>query len=141
MAALLFCASLAACVPPAAGPRGEAARAVTAAGSNHARNVLNWVGSYEGVLPCAGCPAVRTRLTLEAAGGYELRMQPQGRSGPPDLTRGAYTWLPDGATIQLDDAGHRRRFQVLQDRVIALPQDGPAPGVSQDAAGALVRLP
>lgn len=140
-ALLGLCALLTACTVPVAGPRETGTRPGPAAGSNNARNALNWVGSYEGMLPCAGCPAVHTRLTLEATGGYELRMQPQGRSAGPDVTRGAYTWLPDGATIELDDAGHRRHFQVVRDRVIALPNDGPAPGVNQAAAGTLIRVP
>lgn len=141
LALLGLCATLAACTAPVAGLRRPDSRPIPAAGSNNARNALNWVGSYEGLLPCAGCPAVRTRLTLEATGGYELRMQPQDRAGQPDVTRGAFTWLPDGATIELDDAGRRRRFQVVHGHVLALPNEGPAPGVSQAAAGTLARVP
>ncbi|SAI72272.1 lipoprotein [Bordetella ansorpii] len=91
LALLGLCATLMACAVPAAGPPRADSRPVPAAGSNNARNALNWVGSYEGLLPCAGCPAVRTRLTLEATGGYELRMQPHDRTGQPDVTRGAFT--------------------------------------------------
>ena len=39
---------------------------------NHtARNALDWPGSYEGTLPCADCPGIRTRLTLMKDGRYE----------------------------------------------------------------------
>ena len=38
-----------------------------------ARDSLDWAGSYEGVLPCADCPGIRTRVTLSDNGRYESR--------------------------------------------------------------------
>ena len=42
------------------------------------QNSLDWAGVYEGVLPCANCPGVRTRLTLQRDGSYQLVTQIQG---------------------------------------------------------------
>ena len=32
--------------------------------AHNSRNSLDWAGIYEGVLPCADCPGIQTRLTL-----------------------------------------------------------------------------
>ena len=39
------------------------------------QNALDWASSYEGVLPCADCPGIKTRLILNPDGRYELSTQ------------------------------------------------------------------
>lgn len=143
---LLVCASLcvgllSACIAPSGPGRARALSApAPAAAPQNARNGLNWVGTYEGVLRCDACPHARVRLTLEAAGGYEMQAAPPG-AAIPTVTRGAYAWLPDGNSIQLDTSGHGLRFLVARGRVVLLTDGGAVPTPAQEAGRVLVRLP
>src|SRR5690606_254893 len=47
------------------------------------RNALDWAGVYEGVVPCADCPGIEHRLTLEQSGGYQLETRYLERSPAP----------------------------------------------------------
>src|ERR1700722_6754275 len=56
------------------------------------QNSLDWAGVYEGVLPCAGCPGIKTRLTLNRDGTYERVTQYLERQGTAETVRGSFTW-------------------------------------------------
>jgi heat shock protein HslJ/uncharacterized lipoprotein NlpE involved in copper resistance len=107
--------------------------------AHSSRNSLDWAGVYEGVLPCADCSGVRTRLTLGRDDSYELLTQDLGRNGAARIVRGRFTWQPDGNVITLE-AGHGgQRFMVGEGRV-ALLQAGAAPSWPQPAQRVLQRV-
>ena len=56
--------------------------------SHTARDSLDWAGSYEGVLPCADCPGIRTRVTLSDNGRYEKQTQYLDRQPQPEVVAG-----------------------------------------------------
>ena len=56
-------AALAVALSAVVAPVGAAAAAGADAAHN-SRNALDWAGTYEGVLPCADCPGIQTRLSL-----------------------------------------------------------------------------
>lgn len=97
------------------------------AGGHNAHNVLDWAGAYEGTLPCADCPGIRTRLVLDSQDKYELHTQYLDRQPRPDVVRGTFTWQSDGSSIQLDQAGDGQRYFVAEGRLIALNRDGSHP--------------
>jgi heat shock protein HslJ len=100
---------------------------------HNSRNALDWAGTYEGLLPCADCAGIKTRLTLAADGRFTLDTQAL-RSGEAPLTAaGTFTWLPGGNGIQLDQAEGGRSFAVGEGRLIELNADGSRP--EPDAAG------
>ncbi|MCC7348651.1 MAG: copper resistance protein NlpE N-terminal domain-containing protein, partial [Variibacter sp.] len=88
------------------------------------RNSLDWAGVYEGVLPCADCPGIKTRLTLEHDGGYLLETQYLDRDAVPRLVRGQFTWHTSGNAITLDAAGGTRQFAVGEGRLSQLDRAG-----------------
>ncbi|MFA7681162.1 MAG: copper resistance protein NlpE [Pigmentiphaga sp.] len=88
------------------------------------RNALDWAGVYEGVVPCADCPGIEHRLTLEQSGGYQLETRYLERSPAPQIVQGSFTWNEAGSTIRLDQAGSRLRFQVGENRLWMLNQAG-----------------
>lgn len=105
-------------------PRNDAAVPDPA---HNSRNALDWAGSYEGVLPCADCPGIRTRLVLHADGRYELQTQYLERQPAPQTASGRFTWNSAGSTITLDAAGWGQQFRVGEDRLLQLNRDGSAP--------------
>lgn len=95
---------------------------------NHtARDSLDWPGSYEGTLPCADCPGIRTRLTLMQDGRYERATQYLDREPQPETVAGTFSWESDGSTIRLDASGDSQRYFIAENQVIMLYRDGTRP--------------
>ena len=65
--------------------------------SHTARDSLDWAGSYEGVLPCADCPGIRTRVTLSDNGRYEKQTQYLDRQPQPEVVAGTFSGNPTAA--------------------------------------------
>ncbi len=96
------------------------------------------VGHFTGVLPCAGCPGVRTELTLASDwdGRYRYRLIETRLDGGETLeSEGTWTVLrgtpeaPDSVVYQLDPdrPGQRRHFLVLDERRIQLLDESLSP--------------
>jgi len=107
--------------------------------AHNSRNALDWAGVYEGVLPCADCPGIRTRLTLRQDGTYELSRLYIDRDREPRLAGGRFTWQPGDSAIALE-AGHGgQRFAVGEGR-LALLEPAAAPRWPQPARHVLDRV-
>jgi uncharacterized lipoprotein NlpE involved in copper resistance len=106
-------------------PRNEPA--AKAPDMHTSRHSLDWAGTYEGVLPCADCPGIQTRLVLMADGQFELSTQALGRQGAPQITRGRFAWNAAGSDIRFDIAGTPQQFRVGEGRLLQLDADGSAP--------------
>ena len=100
--------------------------------AHSSRNSLDWAGSYEGVLPCADCPGVQTRLTLKRDESYELRTLYLDRDSATRVVRGRFSWQPSGNAINLENHHGGQQFLVGEGRV-ALLQAGAAPSWPQSA--------
>jgi len=127
--AVIACLALASFVAGCDAPptRPDAPAAAPAAGGHHARNALDWDGVYEGTLPCADCPGIRTRLTLRQDGRYELETQYLDRQPRAERVAGSFTWQTDGSRITLDQAGDGRQYFVTEGRLIQLYLNGDRP--------------
>jgi uncharacterized lipoprotein NlpE involved in copper resistance len=88
------------------------------------QNSLDWAGAYEGIQPCADCPGIKTRLTLNRDGSYELSTQYLDRQVAPQVVRGQFTWNAAGNAIVLDTKGGEQRFAVGEGRLTLLNRDG-----------------
>jgi len=89
------------------------------------QNSLDWAGVYEGVLPCADCPGIKTRLTLSLDGTYELVTQYLERQVPAQTVRGRFTWQASGNAITLDEHGGGQKYSVGEGRLILRNDGGP----------------
>jgi uncharacterized lipoprotein NlpE involved in copper resistance len=115
---------LVACAPPA----GMQASTTPAPPDMHnSRNALDWAGTYEGVLPCADCPGIQTRVMLMADGQFELSTRYIDRQTTPTTTRGRFAWNAAGSDITLGADSAAPRFRVGEGRLLQLDRDGTAP--------------
>jgi heat shock protein HslJ len=89
---------------------------------------LDWAGIYEGTLPCADCPGITIRLTLNRDGTYERVMQYQERLGAGGTVRGRFTWQASGNAITLDERGGGQQYSVGEGRLTLLNRDGSGEG-------------
>lgn len=95
--------------------------------SHTSRNSLDWAGVYEGVLPCADCPGIKTRLTLGSDGTFERQTQYLDRETVPRTVLGKFTWHTSGNAISLDANGSGQQYAVGEGRLILLNRDGTRP--------------
>jgi heat shock protein HslJ len=91
------------------------------------RNSLDWAGVYEGVLPCADCPGIKTRLTLGSDGTFERQTQYLDRETVQRTELGQFTWHASGNAISLEGSGGGQQFSVGEGRLILLNRDGTRP--------------
>ncbi len=117
----VLAAFLSACMPR----KEDAVPAIAQPADVHtSRNSLDWAGAYEGVLPCADCPGIKTRLTLDRDGGYEISSQYLDRQPAPMIARGQFTWHAAGNAISLDARGGGQQYAVGEGRLVLLNRDG-----------------
>lgn len=69
---------------------------------HNAKNSLDYIGQYQGIVPCADCEGIETSLLLEDDKNYVLKTNYLGRKNVAvNEVRGFYSWNEDGNTIIL----------------------------------------
>lgn len=69
---------------------------------HNAKNSLDYIGLYQGVVPCADCEGIETLLSLEDETNYVLKTNYLGKNKKStNEVRGLYTWNEAGNTIIL----------------------------------------
>lgn len=87
-------------------------------------NALDWNGTYEGVIPCADCPGIETKLTLKEDKTYELSVLYQDREKQPTLTKGTFSFDESGSIITLNKNGNKTSYKVKEGCLAMLDADG-----------------
>jgi uncharacterized lipoprotein NlpE involved in copper resistance len=101
--------------------------AMPAVAPHSSRDSLDWAGTYEGTMPCADCPGIRTTLELRMDGTFLLSRRYLERSEAPRMTQGGrFTWDPNGRDVILTVPGGPLRFWVGEGWVRQLDRDGQA---------------
>lgn len=85
---------------------------------------LDWPGTYEGIVPCADCPGIETKLTLNEDKTFELSVLYQDREKKPTLSKGNFTFDTTGSVITLDKNGNNTRYKVKEGCLAMLDGDG-----------------
>lgn len=101
--------------------------AMAADPAHNSRNALDWAGVYEGVTPCADCPGIQTRLTLQKDGRFELRTQYLERQVATQTVHGTFSWDASGSVITLGGEGNGQQFRVGEGRLLQINRDGSSP--------------
>lgn len=101
------------------------AGSANAGAADTSRNALDWPGIYEGVLPCADCEGIRTRLTLGADLSYSLSLEYLDRNPIAFVDSGRFVWTEDGGRIVLDSGEDGpNSWLVGEDRLYQLDMEG-----------------
>ncbi len=101
LALLLFTVCLVTSCEPKKSSAAQPAKPVDSAHTSE--NALDWHGIYEGVLPCADCEGMQTRLVLRPDHSYSLAVKYLGKEAAPFTHEGSFAWASDGSTIYLND--------------------------------------
>ncbi|MBP8813971.1 MAG: copper resistance protein NlpE N-terminal domain-containing protein [Laribacter sp.] len=116
--------------PPATEPAAVAAAPVPAAPVPGAGSQARFVGEFRGLLPCASCSGIDTRLSLLADGSFTLHQTYEGvqDENASFTTKGAWKLVPDDANrIELTVANapdETRYFELVGVNLEMLDREG-----------------
>ncbi|MFO7999029.1 MAG: copper resistance protein NlpE [Bacteroidales bacterium] len=94
---------------------------------HNSRISLDWPGTYQGVLPCADCQGIKTKIILHEDLTYQMFTQYLGRDEPVFSRRGSFAWDKEGGTIYLTDVDpmhETNHYRVGENRLFKLDSHG-----------------
>ena len=108
----------------AADPAASASTEVTlqAPDMHTAETSLDYLGTYEGTLPGADCPGIRTTIVLAADGSYTLHMEYLERDTAYD-EKGSFEVKGNLLTLTPSDGGQPGYYKVEENRLRHLDGD------------------
>jgi len=91
--------------------------------SDNSMTSVDWVGSYQGILPCADCEGIKTQIVLNKDLSYILETQYLGKDEKVFQSKGTFKWNESGSKITLDNE-NKQIYQVGENRIFHLDKDG-----------------
>lgn len=93
--------------------------------AHNSENSLDWAGKYAGILPCADCEGIETKLTLNDDLTYVLSQHYLTDKANEDvLKEGKFSWNEDGLSIQLEGVEGASQFKVEEGQLRMLDTEG-----------------
>lgn len=92
--------------------------------AHSSKTSLDWVGTYEGILPCADCEGIKTTVTLNK--DETIKVVSAYMKGKTKLVEeGQFKWTADNNALYLDTKDKNRYFyKVGENKLILLSQEG-----------------
>ncbi len=89
------------------------------------KNALDWEGEYAGVLPCADCSGIKTKIVLNEDGTFEKSEEYLEKENGLVESKGTFEWDKTGGVITLkNEKGETELYKVGEGRLIMLKADG-----------------
>ncbi|MCF1752899.1 copper resistance protein NlpE [Mariniradius sediminis] len=86
---------------------------------------LDFMGIYEGVLPCADCEGIQTVIELGVGNSYVKKVTYLGKENSEVIeTQGTFSWNDEGNTITLDSEPAPNQYFVGENVLFHLDMDG-----------------
>lgn len=116
---LFVVASLASCQKPAAKKNNVADTA------HNAKNSLDYIGTYKGILPCADCQGLATEITINENATFSIKSKYLGKGEKIFVQKGNFTWNKKGTTIILTDIRNApNQYFVSENKLTQLDMSG-----------------
>ncbi|MCF6132563.1 copper resistance protein NlpE N-terminal domain-containing protein [Flavobacterium wongokense] len=71
--------------------------------THNAKNSLDYIGTYKGILPCADCNGLETEIAINENSTFSIKTKYQGKGDKLYVQKGHFTWNKKGNTIILTD--------------------------------------
>ena len=100
---------------------------VQLATGDNSRTSVDWDGTYFGVVPCADCPGIETRITLNKDGTYQISWKYQDKGDEVFQNAGSFQWDDKGGVITLgnfDKDFFPNQYRVGENRLFQLDKEG-----------------
>lgn len=111
----LIAAALAACQPqsnPAPTAAPPAAPSAAPVDMHTSRNSIDWIGTFEGLMPCSDCAGVLMRVTLHEKGSFALEERRIDGAFSQLVSEGEVVWEAGDNSVSLQTPAGVRRFAV-----------------------------
>ena len=105
-------------------PKESTTTESTVPDTDNSNNSLDWEGSYSGIVPCASCPGIETRITLRTDGTFDRSMRYIDESPIPKTDTGKFTWDAAGSKVTLGEGDDAQRYQVGENQLFHLDRRG-----------------
>lgn len=92
---------------------------------HHAQNSLDWFGTYEGTLPCADCPGIKTTIVLNQDNTYSKTAEYIGKENGLFAEEGKIEWHKNGRDITLlPTKGESEIYKVIEGCLVRMDREG-----------------
>lgn len=92
---------------------------------HNAKNSLDIIGTYKGILPCADCEGIETMITLNSDETYDMKTKYLGKGKKVFDELGDYTWKEDGNTLVLEGIDSEPvQYFISENKLIRLDENG-----------------
>ena len=71
--------------------------------AHNAKNSIDYVGTYKGILPCADCHGLETEITINENSTFCIKTKYQGKGDKIYVQKGNFNWNKKGTIIILTD--------------------------------------
>jgi len=98
-----------------------------AANADNSKNSLDWEGTYSGVVPCADCQGIFTKITLNTDNTFSIQTEYQGKEGSAETIEGTFEWNEAGGNITMNGLSERSMpsvYKVGENKLIQLDMEG-----------------
>ncbi len=93
--------------------------------SRSSKQVIEWVGEYEGVLPCADCSGIKTKVLLNEDGTFEKSEEYLEKENGFFESKGTFSWDETESVITLkDEKENTQSYKVGEGCLILLDAEG-----------------
>lgn len=93
------------------------------AAEGNTTSTTDFYGAYEGVLPCADCPGIKTVLTLRDDTTYDLSTKYLEKGEGAIETSGVYTLEEDVITLITPSTNEETYYKILDEKLALLNPD------------------
>src|SRR5690606_28922915 len=93
---------------------------------HNSQNSLDWAGVYSGIMPCADCEGIKTKVAIRNDETFTISQTYLGKM-PENQSfddNGSFTWDASGAIINLQAQGTTMQFQVGENKITLLDITG-----------------
>lgn len=97
-------------------------------------NAIDWYGIYQGILPCADCKGIKTKITLLKDNTFRKQTQYIGKSDELFIETGTIKWDENQSLIVLNaNDGESKQYQINKNSLTHLDNNGQL--ITGDLAG------
>ncbi|MEQ9166863.1 MAG: copper resistance protein NlpE N-terminal domain-containing protein [Fulvivirga sp.] len=90
---------------------------------DNSQNSLDWVGTYQGTLPCADCEGIQTEIILKSDQTFTMTTQYLGKSADREVSTGKFEWDDTGSNIILNKDSNKQ-YKVGEFVLFTLDNEG-----------------
>jgi len=91
------------------------------------QNSLDWEGAYQGILPCADCEGIETKIQLKSDNKYIKSIKSikyLGKDEKGDQYQRNFSWNASGSEITLESEEKPNTYKVMENAMMALDREG-----------------